>query len=92
VFDNLGDRRPLIHIPIQHLLNEVNAVLRERHERYPQRVIQYLINVVERILLVDDRIQKDPKGPDVLFLAAVGFALKNFGRGIVWICISWLCG
>jgi len=55
-------------------------------------VIQYLINVVERILLVDDRIQKDPKGPDVLFLAAVGFALKNFGRGIVWICISWLCG
>lgn len=68
---DLSDGQPLIDITVQHLTDQVDAVLRERDKRDPERMVQDLVDVVERVLLVDDRVQENPKRPDILLLASV---------------------
>ena len=46
-------------------------------------MIQYFVDTVEGIFLVDERVEEDAEGPDVLFFAAVGFALEDFGCRVI---------
>lgn len=82
MFHNLTDRQSLIHIPVQHRLDQFNA--RITHDpRDPQFMIHDLVNAVEGVFLVDEGVEQDAEGPDVLFFAAVGFALEDFGGGVI---------
>ena len=51
-------------------------------------MVENFIDVVERILFVDNRIEKDSQGPDVLLFASVGFALKDLRCCIVCIVLD----
>ena len=46
-------------------------------------MVEDLVDAVKGVLLVDEGVEEDAEGPDVLLLAAVGFALEDFGRGVV---------
>ena len=50
-------------------------------------MVQNLIDTVKWVFFVDKRVEKYAKRPDVLLLAAVGFALQNFG-GCVVCCVA----
>lgn len=66
------DRNPTVNIAIQHCANEVNAVF--THEIWnPEIAIHNFIDTVEWILLIDDGIEKDTEGPNILLFATVGF-------------------
>lgn len=47
-------------------------------------MVKDLIDIVERVLFVDDSVEQDAKGPDILLLAAVRFSLQDFWRSVVW--------
>ena len=81
MFHDLTDCQPLIDIPVQHRLDQVNARVTQ-DPRDPELVVHYLINAVEGVLLIDEGVKKDTQGPDILFLAAVGFSLQDF-----WSCV-----
>lgn len=83
MFEHLSNGEPVVDIAVQHLADQVDAFFRERQEGYAQRVVEDFVDVVERVLLVDDGIQQNPQSPDILLLAAVGFALQDFGGGVV---------
>lgn len=72
---HLRDSQPLVDIPVQHPPDQVDAVFGERDERDPERVVEDLVDVVERVLFVHYRVQENPKCPYILLLAPVGFAL-----------------
>lgn len=79
---DLTDSQPPIDVPVQHLLYQFD--IRGRHDpRYAQFVIEYFVNAVEGVFLVDERVEEDAEGPDVLFFAAVGFALEDFRRCVI---------
>lgn len=47
-------------------------------------MVEDLVDVVEWVLLVDDGVEEDAQGPDVLLFAAVGLALQDLGGGVVY--------
>lgn len=53
---NFRDGQSVVNITVEHPSDQVDAVLREREEGDPERMVQDLINVVEWILLVDDGV------------------------------------
>jgi hypothetical protein len=83
VFKHFGDSEAVVDVAIEHCSNEVNACFRERKEGYAEWVVEDFVDVVERILLIDNRIKENSQGPDVLFFASVRPALENFGGGVV---------
>jgi hypothetical protein len=46
-------------------------------------MVHDFVNGIEGVFFVDDGVEEDAKGPDVLFFTAVGFAGQDFGSGIV---------
>lgn len=74
----------IVNVTVEHSANEIDAILREWKKGDSKWVIEDFVDVVERILLVDDCVKKDAESPHVLFFAAVGFALKNFGCRIIY--------
>ena len=46
-------------------------------------MVEDLVDAVKGVLLVDERVEEDAEGPDVLLLAAVGLALENFGGCVI---------
>ena len=84
MFHDLGNRQPLIDISIQHGLDQLNARL-AHDPRYPQLMVHDLVDAVEGVFFVDEGVEEDAEGPDVLLFAAVGFALEDFGGGVVCI-------
>lgn len=46
-------------------------------------MVHDLVDAVKGVFLVDEGIEEDAEGPDVLFFAAVGAALEDFGGGVV---------
>lgn len=46
-------------------------------------MVHDLVNAVKGVFLVDESVQENTKGPDVLFFAAVGAALEDFGGRVV---------
>lgn len=73
----------VVNVSIEHLSNKVDAVFRERQVRNPKGMVQNLVNIVERVFLVDDRVEKDAQGPDILLLAPVRLTLQNLRSSIV---------
>lgn len=78
----LANRDSLLHISIQHQPYQINTLL-AHYPRHAQIMIHDFVNRVEGVLLVDNSVEQDSKGPDVLFFAAVGFAGEDFGGGII---------
>ena len=79
---NLADGQSPIDISIEHLLDQLD--IRGRHDpRYAQFVVQYLIDAVKGVFFVDERVEEDAEGPNVLFFAAVGFTLEDLGCGVI---------
>jgi hypothetical protein len=50
------DSEPIINISIEHIPDQVDAVLGEGEERNTKRMVENLINVVEGIFLIYDCI------------------------------------
>jgi hypothetical protein len=46
-------------------------------------MVHDLVNGIEGVFFVDDGVEQDTKGPDILFFTAIGFSPKNFGGGVV---------
>lgn len=80
---NSLDPNPPLHIPIKHLADQINALL-AHNVRNPQIMVHDLVDTIERVLLVDDRVEQDAESPDVLFFAAVGEAAEDFGGGVIY--------
>jgi hypothetical protein len=47
-------------------------------------VIHDLVDGVEWVLLVDDGVEQDTEGPDILLFAAVRQAAEDFGGGVIY--------
>lgn len=81
---NFTDCQPVVDISIKHPSDKVDAIFRERQERNPKRMVQDFIDIVEWVFLVDDSIEKNAKGPNILLLAPVRFALEDFRSSIIY--------
>jgi len=84
---NLTYRDPLLDIPIEHQAYKVDALL-AHDPRHSEVVIHDLVYTIERILFVNDGVEQDAQGPDVLLLAAVSAAREDFGGGVVCYDVS----
>lgn len=80
---HFANSQAVVNVSIEHLSNKVDALFRERQVRDPKGMVQNLVNIVERVFLVDDRVEKDSQGPDILLLAPVRLTLQNLGCSIV---------
>lgn len=80
---HFANSQAVVNVSIEHLSNKVDALFRERQVRDPKGMVQNLVNIVERVFLVDDRVEKDAQGPDILLLAPVRLTLQNLGCSIV---------
>lgn len=47
-------------------------------------MVEDLVDVIERVLLIDNGVEEDAERPDVLFLATIGLALQNLGGSVVY--------
>lgn len=83
MFNDLGNGQPFIHVPIEHFANQIDTVLRERQKRYPQWMVHDFVDIIKGVFLIDHRVQKNSKSPDVLLFTSVWSALKNFRSGVV---------
>lgn len=66
----------------QHAADQIDALL-THDEGDPQVAVHDLVDAVERVLLVDDGIQKDAQCPDVLLCSTIGLTSKNFRSSII---------
>lgn len=82
MLDHLRNGQAPIDVAIQHGLDEINTGL-AHDPRDAEFVIHDLIDAIERVFLVHQRIEQDPQSPDVLLFATVGFPLQDFGRRVV---------
>tara|TARA_R110002060_G_scaffold34431_2_gene45306 strand:- start:497 stop:721 length:225 start_codon:yes stop_codon:yes gene_type:complete len=67
------DGNSRFHISVKHCANEVNAIF--AHDVWnPKIAVHDFVDTVERILLVDNGVEKNAKCPDILLLATVGLS------------------
>ncbi len=71
---DLRYRKSLIDIAVQHRLDELDARL-AHDPGYAEFVVENFVDAVEGVFFVDEGVEQDAQGPDVLLLATVGFAL-----------------
>lgn len=91
MLEHLGDGQTVVNVAVQHLADQIDAGVGEREEGDAEGLIEDLVDIVEWVLLVNDRVQQDTQSPDILFLAAVGFALEDLGGRVIYRKrISWL--
>ena len=83
VFENSLNANPAFDVTVEHLADQVDTVL-AHNVRDTQVVIHDFVNRVERVLFVDNRVEKDAQSPDVLLFAAIWRPAKDLGGGIVW--------
>lgn len=79
---DLLDGDSSVDISIEHSADQIYAVF-AHNVRYSKVTVHYLVDAVERILLVDNGVEKDAESPDILLLAAVRLASENFWRCII---------
>lgn len=75
VFKHFSNCESVVNVAIEHRADEVNAIFRERKEGNSEGVVKDLIDVVERVLFVDNCVKKNAQSPDILFLASIRPAL-----------------
>lgn len=80
---HVRDGNAFFKVSVQHLANQIYTRFREGKIRYAERMIEYLLNVVEWVLFVDNCVQEDAQGPNVLFFPSVWPSLKNLGRSVI---------
>ena len=69
----LSDGNSLVDIPIQHQPHQIDTGI--AHDvGNSEIVIHNLIDGVEGVFFVDDRVEEDAKSPDILFFTSVGLA------------------
>lgn len=73
--EHFSNGESVVNVAIEHRADEVNAIFRERKEGNAEGVVKDLIDVVERVLFVDNGVKKNAESPDVLFLASIRSAL-----------------
>lgn len=73
MLEDARDRDPLVDVAVQHTSDEVDVLFTE-NVGDAQVVVHDLVDAVERVLFVDDRVQEDAQRPYVLLFAAVGAA------------------
>jgi hypothetical protein len=83
MFHDLRDGQSIVDVSVKHLSDQVDAVLRKRKERHAEGMVKDLVDVIERVLFVNDGVKQDSEGPNILFFTAVGFTLENFRCSIV---------
>ena len=82
MFQDLRNRDSPLDVTVEHQANEVKVLF--RHDvRYSQVVVHNLVDTVEWILLVDNRVEKDAEGPHILLFAAVRLAGEHFGCSVI---------
>ena len=80
---NLRNRISLVDIPVKHGLDEVDRWF-AHDPRDAELEVHDLINTVEGVFFVYQSVQQYAESPNILLFTAVGFALQNFGRRIVY--------
>lgn len=82
MLQHLANRDALLHVPIQHQSDEINAFV--AHDvRHSQIVIHNLVDAVEWVLLIDNGVKEDAQRPYILLLAAIWLASEYFRRSII---------
>lgn len=64
------DAYPSLHVSVQHLADQVDAVL-AHHVRHSQVMVHDFVNRVKGVFLVHDGVEQDAQSPYVLLLAPV---------------------
>lgn len=77
----------LREVAVEHTADEINTLVADCVGN-PQITVHDLIDAVKRVLLVDDGVEKNTKGPNVLFLATIRFACQDFGGRIICELVS----
>ncbi len=80
---NSANVQSFLNITIQHRLYQLDRRL-GHDPGDAEFVVEDLVDAVEGVFFVDEGVEEDSEGPDVLFFAAVGFPLEDFGGGVVW--------
>lgn len=83
MLEDAFNRNPRVHIPVEHLSDQVDATLAQ-HKWYTQIAVHDLVSTVEGILSIDYSVEKDTKRPHILLLAAVGPPSKNFWGSVIY--------
>lgn len=82
MLNDLLYRVPRLAVAVQHAAYEIDAVV-AHDEGDPQVAVHDLVDAVERVLLVYNRVQQDAQGPDVLLFAAVWFPGQDFWCSVI---------
>lgn len=83
VLEDLLDIVSLLHVPVQHAADEIDTLL-ANHKGNPQVAVHYLVDAVERVLLIDNGVQQDTESPHILFFAAIRVAGKDLGCCVIY--------
>lgn len=83
MFHDFGDGISTINVTIEHLLDQIDAILGEWQIWNPQGMVENFIDVVEWVLLVNNSVQENTKSPNILLFSSIRLALKDFRCCIV---------
>lgn len=85
------DTDTAVDVAVEHLPDQVDTVL--AHDVGDAEVVVHdLVDGVEGVLLVDDGVEQDAEGPDVLLFAAVWGAAEDFGSCVICLdCLRLAC-
>lgn len=56
MLENFRDRKSIVHIAVEHLANQIDTFFREGKKWDAKRVVKDLINIVERVLFIHNRV------------------------------------
>lgn len=87
MLNHLRNIKALCNIAIQHVANEVDALVAKR-KGYSEIAIHNLINAVEGVLFIDDGVEKNSQGPYVLFPSAIWLAGQDLWSGVIYEVVS----
>jgi len=82
MLQHAANRDPLLDIAIEHQPDQINTLL-AHDPGDAQVVVHNFVNAIKGIFLVDDGVEQDTEGPDVLFLTTVRFAGEDLGSCVV---------
>ena len=73
----------LLDVALEHPAHEVDAHFAD-DKWHAQVAVHDLVDVVEGILLVEDGVEQDAEGPEVLLAPVVRGAGQDFRRCVIW--------
>lgn len=57
VLEHLGDCQTAVHVAVEHLADQIDAIFGEREKGDSDWVVENLVHTVERILFVDNGVE-----------------------------------